>query len=234
MPRVPPPCFRRKQLGRHIRFAWRAVAARTYIPQVGYLIVFWYAACTRKESTARHSGTAAKQCKMKPKISGRKTNPRPSPKLIFCLIGTPCTGQKRKTMNSRASLSASYAAHPSRNHLATDSVRVKLSSLSATAPSHASREARCSPWPSFASSAVLVFKLGAPSFNFSVVAKISTDIVLQFRTTLISRTYSVQNHKLRPDRAHSCCPRVSRHTRRLGTKAATTLLATPPLPVSSR
>ena len=40
---VPPPCFfRRKQLGRHItyiyvRFASRAVAARTYIPEVGCL-----------------------------------------------------------------------------------------------------------------------------------------------------------------------------------------------------
>ena len=31
-----------------------------------------------------------------------------------------------------AELSASYAARPSRDHLATDSVRVKLSSLSVT------------------------------------------------------------------------------------------------------
>ena len=39
---------------------------------------------------------------------------------------------KRKKSNSRASLSASYAARPSRAHLTTDSVRVKFSSLSAT------------------------------------------------------------------------------------------------------
>ena len=32
----------------------------------------------------------------------------------------------------RAPLSVSYAARPSRNHLATDSLRVKLSSLSVT------------------------------------------------------------------------------------------------------
>ena len=39
---------------------------------------------------------------------------------------------KTKKSNSRASLSLSYAARPSRHHLATDSVRVKISSLSAT------------------------------------------------------------------------------------------------------
>ena len=40
--------------------------------------------------------------------------------------------KKKKSSNSRASLSASYAARPSRDHLAADSVRVKLSSLPAT------------------------------------------------------------------------------------------------------
>ena len=87
----------------------------------------------KRESTARHGGTAAppKQCKMKPKKSGRKKNPRPSPEIMFRLIGTPCTGQKEK-MNNKASLSPSYAARPSRDHLATDSGRAKLSSLFAT------------------------------------------------------------------------------------------------------
>ena len=45
MPRVPPPCFRRKQVGRHIRFATRAVhlhAVRTYIPKVCRGLIFLF------------------------------------------------------------------------------------------------------------------------------------------------------------------------------------------------
>ena len=60
------------------------------------------------------------------------------------------------------------------------------------------------------------------------------NLMLQSRTTLITRTYSIQNHKWRPDRARSCIPRVSRHMRRLGTKAAIALLATPRVPASTR
>ena len=61
------------------------------------------------------------------------------------------------------------------------------------------------------------------------------NVILQFRTTLkyLYVLYK-KNHKWRPDRAHSCIPRVSRHKRRLGTKAATALLAPPPLLASTR
>ena len=63
----------------------------------------------------------------------------------------------------------------------------------------------------------------ALSLNFSLAAKISN-----LERPLWTRTYSIQNHKWKPDRAHSCFPRVSRHTRRLATKTAIALLATPP------
>ena len=70
--------------------------------------------------------------KMKPKIQKEdKQNPRRLSCAFFCLIGTPCTGRKRKKTNGRASLSASYVARSSRDHLATDSARVKLSLRSA-------------------------------------------------------------------------------------------------------
>ena len=57
-----------------------------------------------------------------------KQNPVASDALIFRLIGTPCAAKKQ---NRTADLrSASYVARPSRDHIATDTVRVKLSSLS--------------------------------------------------------------------------------------------------------
>ena len=72
-----------------------------------------------------------------------KKKPAPSLVVIFRLIETPCAGQTIKKPKNRtadrSSLSASYAARPSRDHLATDSVRVKLSSLSATAVSPVTR-----------------------------------------------------------------------------------------------
>ena len=81
----------------------------------------------------------------------------------------------------------------------------------------------------------------APSFTFSVVAKKRhcLSVVLRSRTTLITRTrYQVhillKNRRWRPYRARSCIPRVSRHRRRLGTKEAPALFATPPLPASIR
>ena len=46
--------------------------------------------------------------------------------------GTPCIRQERITMNSRDFPSTSFADRRFRDHLATDSVRVKRSSLSLT------------------------------------------------------------------------------------------------------
>ena len=67
----------------------------------------------------------------------------------------------------------------------------------------------------------------ALSLSFSPVAKISTARILSCNPErpLKTRTYSTQNHKWRPDRAHSCFPRVSKHMQRLATKTATALLA---------
>ena len=112
MPTVLPPSFRRKQLGRHIRFASRVVAGRTspstlaHMPYVRIhprsgnpfplLIRLLYVLLVyERESTGRHSSTA-KTIKMKPEKLGRQPkNPSPH-EIIFCLIGTPCTGQKMK------------------------------------------------------------------------------------------------------------------------------------------
>ena len=70
-------------------------ALRAYIPQVGtyflLLICFMY----ERESTARQSSTA-KTMKVKPNKSERNKIPAPSHLIIFCLLGTPCTGQKEK------------------------------------------------------------------------------------------------------------------------------------------
>ena len=63
-----------------------------------------------------------------------KTIPVSSRVIMFSLVGAHLTSgqkEKRKKSNRRASLSTSYAARPSRDHLATDAVRVKLSFLSA-------------------------------------------------------------------------------------------------------
>ena len=59
-----------------------------------------------RERTARRSSTT-QTMQIKPKISDPKKVPVPSNVrvLTFCLIGTPCTDQKRKKSNSRASLS---------------------------------------------------------------------------------------------------------------------------------
>ena len=110
----------------------RSLTCRTYVHTPGRVILFFFyvlAVCMKEK--AQH-GTAALQKRYKLNRIFWKEKKSTSPHvLIFCLIGTPCTGQKRNKSNSRA-LSASYAARSSRDHLATDSVRVKLSSLSAT------------------------------------------------------------------------------------------------------
>ena len=100
MPRILPPCFRRKQLGRHIRFISLAVVVRTYvrthIPQVGYLFSSFdmlYVRKKRKHSTAlQHSKNNVTDTEQ----LGRKKIPRPSRVIIFCVIGTPCTGKKKQ------------------------------------------------------------------------------------------------------------------------------------------
>ena len=113
-----------------------ADVVRTYIPQVGYWFYFdMLLVCTRmheRESTARHSSTA-RTTKKKPIVFGRKIIPVPSRVIFFCLIRTP----RKKIRNAKKQTEElfsqpSYVARPSRDHLATDSVRVKLSSISAT------------------------------------------------------------------------------------------------------
>ena len=83
-----------------------------------------------RESTARHSSTA-KTMKMKPLKKWKEKKTFPS-RNNFLSDWNTSTGVTKKQKNSRASLAASYAARPSRDHLATDSVRVELSPLSAT------------------------------------------------------------------------------------------------------
>ena len=94
----------------------RSHAVRTYIPQVGYLLLFLMLSncCMKRENTARHSSIAAKTVKMKQNFGKKKKSPSPRV-IVFCLIGTPGTGQniKKKKTNSRASFSASYTARPS-------------------------------------------------------------------------------------------------------------------------
>ena len=78
------------------------------------------------------ASSTTKTMKMKPKFSERKKNPRPLSCNNFLPDWNTLHRSKIRTKNSRASLSASYAARPSRDYLATGSVRVELSSLSAT------------------------------------------------------------------------------------------------------
>ena len=104
--------------------------------------------------------------------------------------GKVSTSRKRRKTNSRAFLSASYPTRPSRDQLATDSVRVKFY-LPLSAPSTASREARCSPWPSFARSTILVLRLRSSLFQSERGLKNKhrlLNAILQHRTTLIYRT----------------------------------------------
>ena len=169
---------------------------------------------------------------------GKKKKSRPLSRNNFCLIGTPSNSQERKKTNSRASLLASYADRPSRDHLATDSVRVRFSSLfyhsEPRRPPHvkpgAHRAPRSPARQCWCSGCVCL------SANFSLVRKNKHRLKLSCNPErpLKPRTYSTQHHIWRPGRAHSFSPRVSRHTRRLATKMATALLATPPLPASIR
>ena len=69
---------------------------------------------------------------MKHEISERKMNPRPLLSDNFLPDWKTLHSSQRNQSNSKASLSASYAARPSRDKVATDSVRVKLFSLSTT------------------------------------------------------------------------------------------------------
>ena len=87
----------------------------------------------QRESTARHSSTQ-KQLKLNRNLGKKNQFPVLSRSIFFCLIEThlhPVKKKKREKSNRRGSLSASYDARPSRDHLATESVRVKLSFLSA-------------------------------------------------------------------------------------------------------
>ena len=79
---------------------------------------------------------------------------------------------------------------------------------------------------------MLLLSLGTPLCDYQPGRKnkLRLKIILQCRTSLLTRTYPIKNHKWRPDRTHSCIPRVSSRTRRLGTKSATALLATPLYP----
>ena len=138
MPRVPPPCFRRKLLGSHTSVA---DVVRTYIPQVGYLFSSfdtWYALRLYSHVRKRKHSTAQQYSKNNENETeklGGKIIPIPFRAIIFCLIGTPYTRSKRRRKKNEQksfSLSASHAARPSRDRLAIDSVRVKLSSISAT------------------------------------------------------------------------------------------------------
>ena len=149
MPRVPPPCSREEQLGRHIRFAPRAVPpaalthmlyVRTYPRYSRVLRFFFFYICLLYEYVRKRKHSAAQQhrennenenekCK---KLERKNAIPVPLMYYVSARAGTPCTGRNRRKVNSKDSLSASYAARPSRDHPATDSVREKLSSLSAT------------------------------------------------------------------------------------------------------
>ena len=102
----------------------------------------------RKHSTAQqHSRNNENETKK----FRNKNNPRPLssknflPDWNILLSLKSCQEEKREKSNRRASLSASYAARPSRNHLATDSVRVKLSSLSASVMLPSCFEAHATP-----------------------------------------------------------------------------------------
>jgi len=136
MPRVLPPCFRRKQLGRHIRFASRAVfryarshVVHTYIPQVAYLfssfdmlcvcvlVVCTKVVCTKdkaqngttpvdKKKKKKKAQQYSKNNEMKPKISKRKKIPVPFRVINYYLSGTPYTSQKKKKKKKRKNLTA--------------------------------------------------------------------------------------------------------------------------------
>ena len=122
MPRVPLPCFKKKQLPRHIRVALKAVPpatlanmpyVRTYTPQVGYLLSYFdmlHDVRKRKHSTAQHSSTA-NTLKMTPKKSGEKTSPRPLSCNIF-LPDTPCTTGQKNMKIEQQSFSLSRAGRP--------------------------------------------------------------------------------------------------------------------------
>ena len=123
----------------------RSLTCRTYVHTPGRVLFFSFGMMVpgmsvlvrTKDARKRKHSTAQQQRKNdgnETEKFGNKKIPVPSRVKNSCRMGTPCTGpkEKKKKSNSRASLSASYAARPSRDHLATDSVRVKLSSLSAT------------------------------------------------------------------------------------------------------
>ena len=92
MTRTPPPCFRRKQFGRHKSFAPRMLLPATlaHMPDVrkypmqGSIFL------------AQHA-TAAPQKQKKNEIENfgeKKKSPSPFHVILFCPFGTPCTGQK--------------------------------------------------------------------------------------------------------------------------------------------
>ena len=137
------------------------------------LIYTWYAVFTKEKAQHGTAQQHRKTIENETKQVGKKKNLRLllRNKLLpeWNILHRP----KKKKKNSKAFLSASYTARLSRDHLTTDLVRVKLSSLSATVipprlkpgahrgPRSPAQQSRCSACV-------------ALSVNFSLVAKIST------------------------------------------------------------
>ena len=165
--------------GGSARYA-RSHVVRAYIPQIGYIFSFsnMLAACMYEtESTAPHSSTA-KTMQIKLKTLERKQRNAPPRAKISCLIGTYYIGQAEinKKLNSRASLSASYAVRPlSRPQRHRFGPGKAFLTLCHSEPCHpprvkpgAHRGCRSSAWHCWCSDCV------ALSLNFSPVAKMST------------------------------------------------------------
>ena len=192
---------------------------RTYVHTPGRVLVSFigYAPCLYPYVRKRRKHSTAQQLR-KTSVNetekfGKKKNPQSSRVIIFCLIGTPCTGKKKqKKLQQSFSLSL-VAARPSRDHLATDSVRVKLSLLSATV----SPVARLALSPVLTVAVVrqldnVVVRLGTSLCDFQPGRKNKhrLNIILQSRTTLKYSYVLYKNHKWRPDRAHSCVRVIGR------------------------
>ena len=122
----------------------------------------------------------------KSKNRQRKTRKNaPSDVIISCLVGTLCAGLKtfeQQSFSQPRTLPASLASTspPIRSG---SSFRPSLPQL---VPSRASREARCSPPPSFASSTMLVLRLRCSLSEIQLCRKNQhrLNLLLQSKTTL--------------------------------------------------
>ena len=83
---------------------------------------------------------------------------------------------------------------------------------------------------------MLVLRLRSSLFQLqrSRKNKHRLNVILRSRTTFKYSYVLYQKAQMEARQSHSCTPRVSKHTRRVGTEAATALLATPPLLASTR